>query len=240
MLVYLTILFGLIAIFCAAASMRRAARPLAQRIDALLPQTQCRQCGHAGCEPYALALASGSADIDQCPPGGERLIRRLARLLDVEVKPLDAARGEHKPRALALIDEAACIGCTLCIQACPVDAIVGAPKLMHTVIAGECTGCELCIAPCPVDCISMTPAPLTRLAWLSGAERARAARARRRYHSRQTRLARDRQERSARLAQRAAAKRASSGDQAAAERKQAIIAAAMERARHRLAENSAR
>lgn len=128
---------------------------LTDPIDALLPQTQCGQCGYAGCRPYAQAVAEGAADINRCPPGGADVIGDLARLLNVAVKPLDESCGVTKPPAVALIDEAWCIGCTLCIQACPVDAIVGAAKVMHTVIADECTGCELCIPPCPVDCIQM-------------------------------------------------------------------------------------
>lgn len=128
--------------------------PLVEKIDAILPQTQCGQCGYPGCKPYAEAIAKGEADINRCPPGGEDGVRRLAELLGVEPKPL----GEglvHKPKSVAVIDENLCIGCTLCIQACPVDAIVGAAKQMHTVIPELCTGCELCVAPCPVDCIHM-------------------------------------------------------------------------------------
>ena len=131
--------------------------PLVQKIDAILPQTQCGQCTYPGCKPYATAIAAGEADINQCPPGGEEGIRKLAELLGVEPKPLNAEHGVTKPKSLAVIDENICIGCTLCIQACPVDAILGAAKHMHTVIAAECTGCELCLAPCPVDCISMEP-----------------------------------------------------------------------------------
>jgi electron transport complex protein RnfB len=131
--------------------------PLVDKIDAILPQTQCGQCGYPGCKPYAQAIASGEADINQCPPGGEPGVRALADLLGVEPKPLNAEHGEPKPKSVAVIDEELCIGCTLCIQACPVDAILGAAKHMHTVIASECTGCELCIAPCPVDCIAMEP-----------------------------------------------------------------------------------
>ena len=131
---------------------------LVERIDRLLPQTQCGQCGYLGCRPYAEALARGEADIDHCPPGGDAGARALAQLLGVAAKPYDRSRGEHKPSIVATIIEADCIGCTKCIQACPVDAIVGASKLMHTVIAPLCTGCELCIPPCPVDCIVMVAA----------------------------------------------------------------------------------
>jgi electron transport complex protein RnfB len=133
--------------------------PLVEKIDAILPQTQCGQCGYPGCKPYATAIARGEADINQCPPGGEAGMRALADLMGVEPKPLDAERGQPKPKSVAVIDENLCIGCTLCIQACPVDAILGAAKHMHTVIASECTGCELCLAPCPVDCITMEPIP---------------------------------------------------------------------------------
>lgn len=131
--------------------------PLVARIDAILPQTQCGQCGYPGCKPYATAIANGEADINQCPPGGDAGVRALADLLGREYKPLNAEHGLPKPKSVAVIDENTCIGCTLCIQACPVDAILGAAKHMHTIIASECTGCELCLAPCPVDCISMQP-----------------------------------------------------------------------------------
>lgn len=132
--------------------------PLAEKIDAILPQTQCGQCGFTGCKPYAEAIAKGEADINQCPPGGEATIKNLADLLGVEPKPLNAENGEvSSVPLLAVIDEQVCIGCTKCIQACPVDAILGAAKQMHTVIASECTGCKLCVAPCPVDCIDMVP-----------------------------------------------------------------------------------
>lgn len=138
--------------------------PMVEKIDAILPQTQCGQCGFPGCKPYATAIASGEADINQCPPGGDEGIHKLADLLGVEYKPF----GEGvalKPKAVAFIDENICIGCTLCLQACPVDAIAGAAKQMHTIIASECTGCELCIAPCPVDCISMEPLPQDLQGW---------------------------------------------------------------------------
>lgn len=126
--------------------------PLVEKIEAILPQTQCGQCGYPGCKPYAEAIAEGEAEINRCPPGGQEGVRKLADLLGREVKPLDA---EEKPKQLAIIDEQTCIGCTLCIQACPVDAIVGAAKQLHTVVAALCTGCELCVKPCPVECIRM-------------------------------------------------------------------------------------
>lgn len=128
---------------------------LVERLDALLPQTQCGQCRFPGCRPYADAIARGAADIDRCPPGGESTVRALATLLDREPRPIDPQYGITHPPRVALIDEDRCIGCALCLPACPVDAIVGAPRLMHTVIAPQCTGCELCLAPCPVDCIAM-------------------------------------------------------------------------------------
>ena len=131
--------------------------PLVDKIDSILPQTQCGQCGFAGCMPYAQAMANGEADINQCPPGGEAVILALADLLGRDPKPLNEEHGSHKEKVVVIIDENLCIGCTLCIQACPVDAILGAAKQMHTVIAEECTGCELCIPPCPVDCIYIVP-----------------------------------------------------------------------------------
>jgi electron transport complex protein RnfB len=130
---------------------------LIDRIDAILPQTQCRKCTFAACRPYAEAIASGEANINQCPPGGQKGIDALAALLDVKSTPLNPEYGEKKPLRVAFIIEEDCIGCVKCIQACPVDAIVGAAKQMHTIIAAECTGCELCIAPCPVDCIALQP-----------------------------------------------------------------------------------
>ena len=136
--------------------------PLVEKIEAILPQTQCGQCGFPGCKPYAEAIAEGEVDINLCPPGGQEGVRKLADLLGREVKPLNA---EEKPKQVAIIDEETCIGCTLCIQACPVDAIVGAAKQMHTIVAADCTGCELCLAPCPVDCISMQPIAETVDTW---------------------------------------------------------------------------
>lgn len=136
--------------------------PLVEKIDAVLPQTQCGQCGYPGCKPYATAIAAGEADINMCPPGGEEGVKKLAELLGVEPKDLNA---EPRAKAVAVIDENTCIGCTLCIQACPVDAILGSAKHMHTIISSECTGCELCLAPCPVDCITMQPLPETVTTW---------------------------------------------------------------------------
>lgn len=148
--------FGLLLGF-AAIRFKVESDPVVEQVDALLPQTQCGQCGYAGCRPYAEAIAAGDADINRCPPGGEGTIRALADLLGRDPMPLDEERGEHEPPMVAVIDENLCIGCTLCIQACPVDAILGAAKQMHTVIEFECTGCKLCVDPCPVDCIDMLP-----------------------------------------------------------------------------------
>lgn len=151
----------------AAERFRTEGNPIVEQINAILPQTQCGQCGHPGCRPYAEAIAEGEA-INKCPPGGEAGIQALADLLDVEPLPLDADHGEEAPvKAVAFIHEADCIGCTKCIQACPVDAILGAAKQMHTIIASECTGCDLCVEPCPVDCIEMIPeeASLSRWHW---------------------------------------------------------------------------
>lgn len=138
---------------------------LVDRINDCLPQTQCAQCNYPGCRPYAEAIAKGEANINQCPPGGSQTIEALSELLGVEVIALNTEHGITKAPQVALIDEAVCIGCTLCIPPCPVDAIVGSGKLMHTVIADDCTGCELCIAPCPVDCIDMVPAKPQASAW---------------------------------------------------------------------------
>lgn len=131
---------------------------LAAAVDALLPQTQCTRCGYPGCRPYAEAIARGRSDINHCPPGGAALIDALARLTGRAPLPLDPANGAAGPHRIAVIDEDRCIGCAKCLPPCPVDAIVGAPRFLHTVVAALCTGCELCIAPCPVDCIEMRPA----------------------------------------------------------------------------------
>lgn len=172
---------------------------LATRIDALLPQTQCEQCGFHGCRPYAEAIARGEAQINQCPPGGAAGIARLAEALGRPVLPLDPAHGVEKPRLLARIVEADCIGCTKCIQACPVDAIVGAAKLMHTVIADDCSGCELCVPACPVDCIELILMPVAQL------EQAHADAAREHFQKHEARMQRLAAEREAELASRKAA-----------------------------------
>ncbi len=140
-------------------------KTLADRIEDLLPQTQCTKCGYDGCRPYAEAIAAGTAGYDQCPPGGAEGVARLAKLLGKPVIPLNQAHGVERARPVAFIDEQLCIGCTLCMQACPVDAIVGAPKQMHTIVAELCTGCDLCVPPCPVDCIAMIPVTGERTGW---------------------------------------------------------------------------
>lgn len=193
----------------------------AAAIDALLPQTQCRKCGYDGCRPYADALARGDAAINRCPPGGEAGVAALANLLAVPPLPIDPSCGVPGPRTVAVIEEEHCIGCTLCIQACPVDAIVGAAKLMHTVITAACTGCDLCLPPCPVDCIRLVPRdPQPDATTL----RDEADAARTRHHARQARLAR----KAAQEAERARAR-------AAEERKRETVARALARAQERLA-----
>lgn len=156
-LVGLGALFGALLGF-AAVQFRTEGNPIVDQINAILPQTQCGQCGHPGCRPYAEAIANEGEAINKCPPGGQAGVQALADLLDVEAIPLDEEHGEESVKQVAYIREAECIGCTKCIQACPVDAILGAAKHMHTVIASECTGCDLCVEPCPVDCIEMHPA----------------------------------------------------------------------------------
>jgi Na+-translocating ferredoxin:NAD+ oxidoreductase subunit B len=138
--------------------------PLVEQIDAILPQTQCGQCGYPGCKPYAEAIANGDL-INKCPPGGEATIKKLADLMGVEAMSLDDAHGSEDVKKVAFIREDECIGCTKCIQACPVDAILGAAKQMHTVLSDECTGCDLCVDPCPVDCIDMLPVKSSSAAW---------------------------------------------------------------------------
>lgn len=217
---------------------QQAPTSLADRIEDLLPQTQCTKCGYAGCRPYAEAIAEGSAAYNQCPPGGAEGVARLARLLGKPVIPINPVHGLERERPVALIDESVCIGCTLCIQACPVDAIVGAAKQMHTVIAELCTGCDLCVPPCPVDCIAMIPVTPGKTGWDAWSQQAANA-ARRRHDQRTARLQRDKADNDARLAAKAAAKMkeinaemaVTPEEQAEKERKRAIIAAAMERAR---------
>ncbi len=209
---------------------------LAERLNDALPQTQCTRCGYVDCHAYASAIATGQAAINQCPPGGAEGIARLATLTGQVVQPLNPDNGHEAPRGVAIIDEAWCIGCTLCIKACPVDCIIGASKKMHTVIEPECTGCELCIPACPVDCITMAPVTGPQTGWAAwSAEQAAEARAR--YAFRQMRVARDKRENDERLAAKAAHKLADLANQtlhtdpAVIERKRAVIEAALARAR---------
>ncbi|MCO5120927.1 MAG: electron transport complex subunit RsxB [Burkholderiaceae bacterium] len=211
------------------------------RIDSLLPQTQCTQCGFTGCRPYAEAIVRDAAPINRCPPGGARGIARLAAALGREPLALDPTCGSEGPRMLARIVAADCIGCTKCIQACPVDAIIGVGKRMHTVLPSLCTGCELCVPPCPTDCILIEPA--SSLPPWSDAD---AQAARRRFEARRARLVREREDNDRRLAGKVADKLAHARaavrehagddpDSIAARRRQAAIEAAMRRARERLA-----
>jgi electron transport complex protein RnfB len=177
---------------------------VADDIDALLPQTQCTRCGYAGCRPYAEAIERGEAEINQCPPGGAGTISALAQLLHREPLPLNPENGIEEPARVALIDESRCIGCAKCLPPCPVDAIVGAARRMHTVIAEACTGCELCVAPCPVDCISMVPSPLPRIP--------EPALNRRRFEAHNARIARRAEDRAALLHSRKEAARTSAAE----------------------------
>lgn len=198
---------------------------LIKKIDAILPQTQCSQCGYDGCKPYATAIVKGQADIDQCPPGGDIGVAAIAAILNIAPTPLNTVYGHPKPPAVAIIDEEQCIGCTLCIRACPVDAIIGAAKCMHTVLSDLCTGCERCIAPCPVDCISMVPIPIP-----SPEEQQKMANgARQRYQLRQLRLAHQQQQKQQVISAQAETK--TTAAVLAADKKQAAIQAAMQRAR---------
>jgi Na+-translocating ferredoxin:NAD+ oxidoreductase subunit B len=180
------------------------ASDLVDALDALLPQTQCTRCGYAGCRPYATAIAAGKADINQCPPGGNATIHALATQLGREFKPLNPVHGAESPPLVAVIDEERCIGCAKCLPACPVDAIVGAQRFMHTVLSGACTGCELCLPPCPVDCIEMRPLtgandiPLSISGFALLQDQAPVHR--RRYLAHQARLAREHDERQRMLA----------------------------------------
>lgn len=213
---------------------------LADQIDALLPQTQCTKCGYPACRPYAEAIARGDAQINQCPPGGAEGIAKLATLLGRDVVPLNPANGEERSRTAALIDESLCIGCTLCIQACPVDAIVGAPKLMHTVLLQHCTGCELCLPPCPVDCIAMVElGELTRRGAVIADRTAeqRAAEARLRYALHQSRATRHDTRLDAKARKKVIRADAGNGSHDV-RRKREAIRAALERARARRAQSA--
>ncbi|WP_114638215.1 electron transport complex subunit RsxB [Polynucleobacter necessarius] len=224
------------------------ANELADRLEDILPQTQCTKCGYPDCRGYAQALASGEALPNRCPPGGVEGIKRLSKILTpiypqdaFELNPtIDPACGLERPRPVAFIDPQKCIGCTLCIQACPVDAIVGASKQMHVVLTEWCTGCDLCIPPCPVDCISMIDVTGKQTGWNAWTSEL-ANVARRRYHDRTQRLDREQKDNDERLAKKAAAKLAalsnappsSSEEEAEKERKRAIIAAAIARAQQK-------
>lgn len=211
---------------------------LADRLDAVLPQTQCRRCGYPDCRGYAQAMAAGEADLNRCPPGGAEGIARLAAVSGRPVQALDPTCGHEGPRALAVIDEAWCIGCTLCIKACPVDCIVGASKRMHTVLDARCTGCELCVPVCPVDCIAMTPVTAALTGWAAWSA-AQADEARGRYAFHRLRVEREARENDERLAAKAAGKLADLTaasqltDPEALARKRAVVEAALARARAR-------
>jgi electron transport complex protein RnfB len=217
-------------------------KTLADQIEDLLPQTQCTKCGYPACRPYAEAIARGEADINRCPPGGIEGVERLARVTGRPVIPINPANGIERPRPVAFIDESLCIGCTLCIQACPVDAIVGAAKQMHTIVPSLCTGCDLCVPPCPVDCISMLPVTGDATGWAAWSQ-AQADAARARHDFRTERLKREKDENDARLAAKAVEKMRAvtleatntPEELAEKERKRAIIAAAIERARAKAA-----
>jgi electron transport complex protein RnfB len=208
---------------------------LVARIDAVLPQTQCTKCGQPGCRPYAEAIAAGQAEINQCPPGGQAGVAKIARVTGRDPLPLNPVHGIEQPVRVAVIDETLCIGCTLCIQACPVDAIVGATRRMHTVLADWCTGCDLCVPPCPMDCIAMVPVAPPR-DW----SQADADTARHRHAQRSARLIRVRADNEARLAAKAVAKLDELDGRddlarAQIEQKKAVVQAAIDRARARRA-----
>lgn len=209
---------------------------LVQRIDAALPQTQCTRCGYPDCHAYAQAVADGEADINQCPPGGDEGIRQLAAITGIVFKPLNPDNGIDGPLTVAVIDENWCIGCTLCIKACPTDAIVGTHKLMHTVIEPWCTGCELCIPVCPVDCISLDIVSGDKTGWDAWTP-AQAATAKARYEWHKVRVQRDAVEHDTRLLAKAENKLADldahtkSDSAAETDRKRSVIEAALAKAR---------
>ncbi len=209
---------------------------LIEQIDAALPQTQCTRCGYPDCHSYAQAVAQQEAGINQCPPGGAEGIERLAALTGRPALPLSEAHGQEGPLKLAVIDESWCIGCTLCIKACPVDCIVGAPKQMHWVVNAQCTGCELCVPACPVDCIAMVELQPTLSAWAAWSP-AQAAQARDRYQFHKLKLSREAHENELRLQAKAEAKLAhleeasKITDPQELDRKRAVIEAALARAR---------
>ena len=212
---------------------------LVEQLNNALPQTQCTRCGYPDCQRYAEAIAQGEADINQCPPGGTEGVERLALLTGKPVIPLNPDNGLEGPRTIAIIDEAWCIGCTLCIAVCPTDAIVGANKRMHTVVEDYCTGCELCIPACPVDCISLEPIDVNLSGWASWPQTL-ADLARQRYEARTTRLKREAVEHDQRLQAKAIQKLADlpahtkGTDQAVeVDRKRAIIEAALAKAKAR-------
>ena len=211
---------------------------LAARLHAALPQTQCMRCGYPDCESYARAMATGEADINRCPPGGAEGIERLSAISGRPAAPLDPAHGVEGPRTVAVIDEAWCIGCTLCLKVCPTDAILGVNKRMHTVVEPYCTGCELCVPACPVDCISLENVTGGRTGWAAWSA-GQAAEALDRYEFRKVRLAREAHEHEERLERKAEAKladlpaREHGAEGAEAERKRAVIEAALARARAR-------
>jgi Na+-translocating ferredoxin:NAD+ oxidoreductase subunit B len=213
---------------------------LFSRLYAALPQTQCTKCGFPDCQAYAKAMANGEALHNQCPPGGQIGVIRLAEILKQEPLTLNPENGEERPRSVAFIESKDCIGCTLCIQACPVDAIVGASKQMHVVLSDWCTGCDLCIPPCPVDCIKMIPVTATKTGWDAWSEK-EAHQAQKRYEARKARLIREKLDNDKRLANKAEKKLKALDTESAKteierseiQRKKAIIAAAMARARER-------
>jgi len=215
---------------------RTAPTDLAARIDAALPQTQCTRCGYPDCATYAQAIASGEAAINQCPPGGAEGVARLAAITGLAALPLSAEHGVEGPRSVAFIDEAWCIGCTLCIKACPTDAIVGSHKRMHTVIEPYCTGCELCIPVCPVDCIQLETASGTATGWAAWSVPL-AQQARARYQQHRQRMPLEDAEEEATEATGEPAPGSTSTPASAADARKAAIAAAMERARQRKEQN---